>query len=135
MIRPAVAADFAAIDAFDPFAGDRSREIAEGRMLVAEREGQVAGFISWLPGGFIERDFISFLCVGPAHRRLGLAVTLIHAVEARIGTGRLFISTEADNTVMLTLLPAQGWTNAGTVAGVNEGGGAEVFFYKDLPAP
>src|SRR5687767_15247517 len=45
------------------FGGDRAREIAEHRMLVAEVQGEVAGYISWLPAGFLGCDFISFLCV------------------------------------------------------------------------
>jgi hypothetical protein len=52
--------------------------------------------------------------------------------EARIGSGRLFISTEEDNTAMQALLPREGWTLAGSVAGANTGNRAEVFFYKDL---
>lgn len=134
MIRPAVAGDFAAIDEFDPFAGDRSREIAESRMLVAEAGHEVVGYVSWLPAGFVGRDYITFLCVRPDQRRQGLAGALLRAVEQRIGQGRVFISTEEDNGTMLALLPAAGWTRAGAVEGANEGNRAEVFFWKDLPA-
>ena len=133
MIRPAVIADLASVDAFDPFGGDRAREIAEHRMLVAEAQGEVAGYISWLPAGFLGRDFISFLCVGAGHRRRGLGLTLIHAAEARIGADRLFISTEDDNVEMLALLARDGWTKAGAVTGANTSGRAELFFYKDPP--
>jgi ribosomal protein S18 acetylase RimI-like enzyme len=132
MIRPAIASDLTVIEAFDPFAGDRAREIAESRMFVVEAEGQVAGYVSWLPGGFVGRDYITFLCVGTAYRRRGLAIMLVRAVEERIGSGRLFISTEEDNAAMLALLARDGWTAAGVVAGVNTGERAEVFFYKDL---
>jgi GNAT superfamily N-acetyltransferase len=132
MIRPATAADFAAIDAFDPFAGDRAREIAEGRMLVAEEADQPVAYVSWLPAGFVGRDYVTFLCVRPDRRRQGLALALLHAVERQIGSGRLFVSTEEDNAAMLALLPREGWTVAGAVAGANEGDRAEVFFYKDL---
>ena len=132
MIRPAVAADFAAVDGFDPFAGDRAREITESRMLVAEETGEPIAYLSWLPSGFVGRDYVTFLCVRPDRRRLGLGVALLRAIEAHIGLGRLFVSTEEDNSTMLALLPREGWTNAGTVMGANEGGRAEVFFYKDL---
>jgi len=132
MIRPAGASDFAAIDAFDPFAGDRIREIEEGRMLVADDAGEPVAYVSWLPAGFVGRDFVTFLCVRPGRRRMGLAVELLRAVERRIASGRLFVSTEEDNVAMLALLPREGWTNAGAVAGANEGDRAEVFFYKDL---
>jgi GNAT superfamily N-acetyltransferase len=132
VIRPAVAADFVAIDAFDPFAGDRAREIREGRMLVAEDEGGLSGYVSWLPGGFVGRDYVTFLCVRDDRRRRGVAVALLRAVEALVGGRRLFVSTEEDNAAMLALLPREGWTAAGSVAGANEGNRAEVFFYKDL---
>ncbi len=134
MIRPAVAADFAQIEAFDPFAGDRAREIAEGRMLVADEGGEPVGYVSWVPAGFVGRDYITFLCVRPDRRRWGLALALLRAVEQRTKRGRLFVSTEEDSPAMLALLPREGWTNAGAVAGANEGGNAEVLFYKDLPA-
>lgn len=133
MIRPATAADLATIDTFDPFAGDRAREAAEGRLLVTEAGGAVAGYVAWLPAGFVGRDYVTFLCVHPDHRRRGLAPALLRAVEARVGAGRLFVSTEEDNAVMLALLPREGWTLAGSVAGANDGDRAEVFFYKDLP--
>jgi ribosomal protein S18 acetylase RimI-like enzyme len=132
MIRPAVGADFAAIDAFDQFAGDRAREIAEKRMLVADEAGEAVGYVSWLPAGFVGRDYITFVCVRPDRRRRGLALALLRSAEVRIGRGRLFVSTEEDNTAMLALLPREGWTTAGAVAGANEGNRAEVFFFKDL---
>jgi ribosomal protein S18 acetylase RimI-like enzyme len=135
MIRPGVETDFAVIDVFDPFAGDRAREIAEGRMLVAEEDGEPVAYLSWLPAGFVGRDYVTFLCVRPDHRRRGLAHELLRAAEKRIGAGRLFVSTEQDNVAMLALLPREGWTSAGAVAGVNDGDRAELFFYKDLGSP
>ncbi len=133
MIRPATVADLAAIDAFDPFAGDRAREAAEGRLFVAEAVGgAVAGYVAWLPAGFVGRDYVTFLAVHPDHRRRGVARTLLRAVERRVGVGRLFVSTEEDNAAMLALLPREGWAHAGAVAGANDGDRAEVFFYKDL---
>jgi GNAT superfamily N-acetyltransferase len=132
MIRSAVLSDFAAIDAFDPFAGDRAREIAENRMLVVSEHDEPTAYVSWLPAGFVGRDYVTFLCVREDRRRAGLAAELLRSVEARVGSGRLFISTEEDNGAMLTLLRRLGWTEAGAVKGANEGERAEIFFYKDL---
>lgn len=132
MIRLAAPDDLAAIKTFNVFGGDRAREIAENRMLVMEEAGQVVGYVSWLISGFVGHDFITYLCVAPSFRRRGIAVRLLRAVEARIGAGRLFVSTEEDNAVMLALLPREGWTLAGAVKGANTGDRAEVFFYKDL---
>ena len=134
-IRRAASSDFAAIDAFDPFAGDRAIEIVEGRMLGAEIEGELAGYVSWLPRGFVGRDLIAYLCVEQTFRRQGVARALLDATVTTLPPGRIFISTEADNTPMLTLLATGGWHRAGAVEGANERGQAEVFFYLDVRSP
>lgn len=46
VIRAALPEVFNAVDAFDPFAGDRARGIEEGRMLVAEVGGELVGYVS-----------------------------------------------------------------------------------------
>ncbi len=132
MIRVGVPGDFEMIDAFDPFAGDRREELAAGRCLVAEVEGQVVGYATFSPAGFIGRPFVHFLAVGVGHRRRGVAVALLRAVEGRVVGGRLFASTEEGNTAMLRLLERDGWTAAGCVRGVNEDGSAECFFHRDV---
>lgn len=99
MIRPATSGDFPTIDAFDPFAGDRAAEIAARRMLVVQADGTVVGYVSWV-GGFVGRDYVTFLCVNRSHRQRGLALALLRAAEAAIGPGRLFISTEEDNRLL-----------------------------------
>lgn len=101
-------------------------------MLVAEIEGVPAGYLSWQPNGFIGRDFIAYLCVSERYRRQHVASALISRAVAIIGPGRVFISTETDNTAMLTLLERSGWIRAGAVEGVNASGQAEVFFYQDV---
>jgi ribosomal protein S18 acetylase RimI-like enzyme len=132
VIRRACASDLAAIEPFDVFAGDRAREIGEGRMLVAQTGGMVAAYLAWLPGGFVGRDYITCLCVRPGYRRRGVAMAPLRQVEAIVARGRLFVSTEEDNAAMLALLGGSGWTRAGAVAGVNADGKAELFLYKDL---
>ena len=136
MIRAAIPEDIAAIDAFDRFAGDRSQEIAGGRMLVLEDlpDASVVGYVSWARKGFVGRDYIAFLCVETAHRRCGLATKLLRAAEAAIGPGRIFISTEADNSAMLALLQRENWMFAGSVEGANWNDIAEQFFFKDVEA-
>lgn len=131
MIRPALLSDIAAINGFDTFAGNRILEIADDRMLVAEIAGAVVGYASWLPRGFVRRDYIAFIGVDPVFQRRGLGRALLQAVEVTIGPGRVFTSTDENNAAMIALLPIQGWTYAGSVAGANEGDRAEVFFYKD----
>jgi GNAT superfamily N-acetyltransferase len=132
MIRIGTPDDFAAIDAFDPFAGDRREELAAGRVLVSETDGQVVGYTTFSQAGFIGRSFVHFLAVVPEHRRQGVAIALLRAVERSVGRGRLFASTEEGNAVMLRLLDRDGWTPAGCVRGVNDDGSAECFFYREV---
>lgn len=128
-IRAASPADFEAIDRFDPFAGDRRAEIADGRLVVAEIAGEVIGYVSWQPSALVGRDYIAFVTVRDDQRRQGIARTLVRHAYERL-SGRVFISTEEDNVAMLALLPAESWTFAGEIAGVNENGRSEVYFYK-----
>ncbi len=134
MIRRSLLTDLAAINAFDIFAGNRLIEIADDHMLVAEVDGRVVGYVSWLPRGFVGRDYITHLGVNPAHQRRGIGRALLRAAEAAIGASRVFASTDGDNATMLALLPAEGWNLAGSVACVNERDRAELFFYKDCAA-
>ena len=135
MIRIGTPEDLPAIAAFDPFRGDRPQELAAGSVLVAEDGGgQVVGYVTFSPAGFIGRPFVHFLAVAPASRRQGVARTLLHAVAARVGPCRLFISTEEDNAPMLRLLEQDGWTAAGCVRHVNENGAAECFFCREVGA-
>lgn len=133
-IRLARPDDIDAVSAFDPFDHDRRSEAAEGRMLVAEADGAIVGFVSWRPKGFVVCDFISYLAVRPASRRSGHASALLRAAAGRFAGARVFISTEVDNMRMLGLLEREGWTAAGTVDGANRDGTAEAFFFKDIPA-
>ena len=131
MIRRSLLTDLAAINAFDIFAGSRLLEIADDHMLVADVDGEVVGYVSWVPRGFIGRDYITHLGVAPAFQRRGFGRALLQAAEAAIGAGRLFASTNENNVTMLGLLSIEGWLPAGSVACVNEGDRAELFFYKD----
>lgn len=132
VIRQDNPTDFDQIDIFDPFAGDRPKDIAEGRCIVAELNSQVIGYVVFQAAGFIGRPFVQFLAVAPDHRRCGIATILLQTVERRIGSGRLFISTEADNVPMKHLLAQSEWIAAGCVAGVNNNDVAECFFYRDI---
>lgn len=131
MIRIGTSKDFEAIDAFDPFGGDRREELAGGRVLVAEVEGRVVGYVTFSGAGFIGRPFVHFLAVAGEYRRRGIGTALLRAVRERVGGGRVFVSTEEGNAGMKRLLEREGWTAAGCVAGVNEDGSGECFFYCD----
>ena len=135
MIRVGLPNDFDQIERFDPFAGDRRAELAEGRVLVAEVAGHVAGYATFSNPGFIGHPFLHFVAVEPRHRRRGIACSLLQAIARDFVTKRLFASTEEDNTAMLALFDREGWSSAGSVRGVNADGSAECFFYRDIEGP
>ena len=131
MIRLALVTDLQAINAFDIFAGNRLLEVVDNHMFVSETDNQVVGYVSWLPKGFIGHNFISYLGVDPRCQRRGHGRALLHAAQAAIGSGRIYVSADENNSTMLAFLPVEGWTFAGQVAGVHEHDRAELFFYKD----
>ncbi len=132
--RPAVPEDFAAVDTFDPFGGNRKLEIEEGRMRVAVIEDTVVGYLSTARSGFIGHPFITYVAVAEDSRRAGIASALLEATENEFAGKRLFISTEEDNQSMLAMLDKRGYVAAGDISGLNDShsGADERFFFKDV---
>ncbi|MFK7789215.1 MAG: N-acetyltransferase family protein [Phycisphaeraceae bacterium] len=130
-IRTATTDDAEAIAAFDCFGGDRPAAIQAGRCVVAEVDGDIAGYAVFKKRGLIGRDFVEFLVVRDGLRRRGVAVALLLELEARCSPGRLFISTESNNAPMLALLQRQGYRAAGQITDINASGNAERFFCRD----
>ena len=131
-IRVANPEDYAAIDSFDPFGGDRKAEIANGNCLIASLDQTVVGYVSHYKSGFVGRPFISFLAVSPEHRRQGIATRLLADTEQFFAGERVFISTEDTNQGMLALLKKLGWVDAGGVREANRDGSDKLFYYRDL---
>ncbi len=134
VLRPGQATDLPLLQAFDPFAGRRDREIEEGLLQVAARQNEVLAYLTFSRGGFVGNPYIEFLAVAPSGRRQGLASRLLAWALAQHPGLRVFISTEADNFPMRALLQAGPWTEAGAVHGANGPRAAEVFFYTDVPS-
>lgn len=134
MIRRSLLTDLAAIKAFDVFSGNRLLEIADDHMLVAECDGCAVGYVSWLPHGFIGRDYITRLGVKSGYQRRGIGRALLRTAETVIATDRLFVSADEENVSMASLLSAEGWSPAGSVACVQEEDRTELFFYKNRVA-
>ena len=130
-IRHAEPNDLPQIMTFDLLPGDRITEIIERRMLVAEEDGAVQGYLSWQVRGCIGKDYVNKLVVSPDHRRCGIGRQLIEYMNFAL-TGRVFISVGASNEAALTLITATGWTKAGELHGLLPLGEAEIFFWRDL---
>jgi ribosomal protein S18 acetylase RimI-like enzyme len=130
-IRAAEPYDLTRLMAFDSFPGDRIAEIVERRMLVAEVDGVIAGYVAWQTGGCIGMDYVNKLVVDPDYRRKSIAQSLIVALKSVLG-GRVFISAGADNMAAIGLLALTEWRPAGQIVGLRPAEEAEVFYYRDL---
>ena len=132
MIRKGRHSDLDQITVFDDFAGCRSTEISGNCLTVVEENGNVVGFIVESAKGLLGRPYIQYLAIHKEYRRAGFAKNLIHAVERKHLDKRLFISTEATNTVMLSLLDNSGYIMSGRIASANISGADELYFFKDI---
>lgn len=130
-IRIAEPYDLTKLMTFDSFPGDRIAEIVERRMLVAEIDDVVVGYVAWQQGGCIGKDYVNKLVVDDTHRRRGIARALIGALNAVL-SGRVFISIGARNVSAVSLLQNTGWTPAGQILGLLPLDEAEMFFHQDM---
>ncbi|TPG14664.1 N-acetyltransferase [Sphingomonas koreensis] len=131
MIRQAEPSDLPQIMLFDLLPGDRITEIVERRMLVAEQNGVVQGYVSWQMKSCIGLDYVNKLVVSPAHRRRGIGKQIMKSMSSAL-TGRVFISTNASNEAAMTLIESTDWTKAGELLGLLPDNEAEVYFWCDL---
>lgn len=128
IVRKAELDDFAAIDAFDIFAGERREDIKRGECFVAVADGQVVGYIVFNRSFFL-MPFIQFLCVDPQFRRRGFAAKLLDYVECLCDGEKLFTSTESDNLTMLKVFGNRGYRVSGVIENIQEK--PEIVFCKE----
>jgi len=134
IVRPAGLEEVAAAGALDrqvTSGHDRAPDLAaaqaEGRLLVAERHGEIVGYATH--GKFFEYDFLELLVVRPSDRRTGVATALVAAVESSSRSGKLFTSTNQSNAPMQRLCAELGFESSGVVENLDEGD-PELFFVK-----
>jgi ribosomal protein S18 acetylase RimI-like enzyme len=130
-IRQAVPDDFAEIDSFDVFAGDRKAEIQKSEVWVAILEGNIAGYITF-NHSFYQKPFIQYLNVKAAYRKQGVGQALIESVEGRCGNEKLFTSTESNNLPMLRMLEKRKFKVVGVIEQLQEA--AEIVYCKEMKA-
>jgi GNAT superfamily N-acetyltransferase len=100
-ITPAAAGTFRAEDRPGVYVGERGL-----RFRVAEREGQVVGFVDW------EDDFINALHVRSAHARTGVGAALMDRAEAgiaRAGFRAARLETDTFNARSRAFYAARGY--------------------------
>ena len=130
-IRYAEPSDVPVIGRFDAFSGARIVEAVERRMLVAEQDDIIVGYIAWQLGGFFDRDYVTKLVVASSYRRQGIASELLLALEQEIQS-RVFITVGETNEAARALLSDLGWKQAGHIEHVVSSGETQLFLFKDL---
>jgi ribosomal protein S18 acetylase RimI-like enzyme len=108
------------------------RAVQRQQCLVAESDGQVAGF-AVLHHEFFEQPFISLVVVAVEFRRRGIALQLLRAVESACGSSKLFSSTNASNLPAQELLRKAGFSRSGVVENLDPGD-AEYIYFKEARA-
>ena len=131
MIRLGRKEDLPQIDAFDLFGGDRAQEIINGCLRVYLAENQIVGYVTAIEESCLcGHPLVSFLCIDPEYRRRGIASALLAKLEEQYKTRKLFISTESNNSIMLSFIEQRNYLKAGTLAQINDDGSDEVYFYR-----
>ncbi|WP_414492008.1 N-acetyltransferase family protein [Stenotrophomonas maltophilia] len=126
-IREALPADVPALIALDsvaPHDPQRARQIsdwqASGGVHVAERAGQLAGYLA-IHHHFFGEAFVEMLMVARERRSQGVGAALLRHAIAQRGQRKLFTSTNASNIAMQRLLAASGFIDSGIVHGLDAG--------------
>jgi ribosomal protein S18 acetylase RimI-like enzyme len=100
MIRHAEITDLYRVKSFDPFYGERSKDVEEKRVFVYLEGGLACGYISMTRGGLLGRPYLQYLAIDSSFQRMGIGYKLLEYVEEVYCAERLFISTESDNIRM-----------------------------------
>jgi ribosomal protein S18 acetylase RimI-like enzyme len=90
------------------------------RLLVAEFEGEVAGFCWWRQASAEEAEILN-LGVAPADRRKGLASALLKALR-RAARGEIFLEVAENNVGAISLYSRHGWVGIGSRPSYYPGG-------------
>ena len=126
-IREGTLADRDAIVSFDAIAHSDptrvtfiTRVLASSDCLVAERDGQVVGYVV-LEYTFYENGFVPMLYVTRKERRSGVGRALMRAIASRCKTRKLFTSTNQSNKPMQELLENLGYEPSGVIENLDPG--------------
>lgn len=137
IVRPARISDLDEIYAIDERAlqdNDRRsllwKELYFGYVWIAERDGRGLGY-AVASRHFYGFPFIELLNVRREQRRQGVAQALIAAIEAWVGSGKLFTSTNTSNLPMQHLCERLGFVRSGQIDNLDEGD-PELIYFKHL---
>ncbi|MBN3763739.1 GNAT family N-acetyltransferase [Burkholderia sp. Ac-20365] len=140
-MRLAVDSDAGQLAAVDQLAACEPRRkelieqsIADGQCWVATRADDpmtVLGF-GILNRSFFHQHFVQLLIVHENQRRLGIATTILLALETQCRGSKLFTSTNASNAPMRALLARAGYKPSGWIDNL-DADDPELIFLKFIP--
>jgi GNAT superfamily N-acetyltransferase len=132
--------EYESLYACDPLATKsptRREEIAHAltahTCYVAQEKGMPVGYAIF-DCSFFGYPFIRLLMVHPEHRRQGIGVTLIRAIESLCPTNKLFTSTNQSNVIMQQLCEKLGFVRSGIIENLDDGD-PEIIYFKRLSEP
>lgn len=141
-IRPAIGLDVEEIIRLDPDArstgarhaesrrGLIRRAVAAGHCYVRTERGRIVAYVV-IEYTFFDNGFVSLLYVEAPLRRQGVGEELLRYVEGECQTPKLFVSTNASNAAMRSLLRKLAFHPSGVVENLDEGD-PELIFFKRL---
>ena len=136
-IRRAVRSDAEEIAGFDHAASESSarrefigRSIDADICFVAVRDGRVVAY-GVLEDAFFGYNLVAMLYVAERSRRRGVGAALLRHMERESRTPKLFVTTNASNAPMRSLLARLGFEPSGVIENLDEGD-AELVFFKPV---
>ena len=110
------------------------RKIAQGEIIVAEKSGQLVGYLR-LEYLWSVVPYIALIWVVEDQHQQGIGKAMLHYLENFLreqGHTALYSSSQANEPEPQAWHRHVGFEECGIIAGINEGGVGEIFFRKDL---
>ena len=105
-----------------------SKQIALGMSWIGEVDGMAAGYAIVSPS-FFARPFVERIFVGEPFRRKGVATAILQRCENAYHSNEIYISANASNGAMRTLLARAEYQDSGVILGL-AGGDPELVYVK-----
>jgi GNAT superfamily N-acetyltransferase len=104
--------------------------IANGECYAARTCNTILGYATF--GGFLhEHGFLNVIAVSPDHRRKGVTAALVHYLEEKCPTDKLFTATNRSNKTMQRFAEALGFVRSGQIENI-EDNEVELIYMKRL---
>ncbi|MBI2754314.1 MAG: GNAT family N-acetyltransferase [Betaproteobacteria bacterium] len=139
-VRTGLASDLHVLVELDEYAQSHperaasiSAGVSNGECILAEAEGEVAGFVI-LNYSFFGFGFIPLIVVAASHRRRGVGLRLLSEAQLRCTSRKLFTSANGSNRAARALFARAGFVRSGIVENLDQDD-PEIIFIKRSGVP